>query len=221
MLSLHPKHFQVWFVSLAVLLSQTEFSRASPSAMRAEASVQKAMVDFDRKDYSTALQTLAPALEANPNNPEVLNLKGAILTKQKKYDEALECYQAALKASPDFFPARYNVGALLALRGQWNEAIDYYRNLLIDQSNNELVEFKLLLLLLHQNADSELQAKLFATDLPTNTPAWYYAKAARCYRIGSAAEASKYLEVAKNVYGDKVGIFQEELDESGLNSPKP
>lgn len=188
--------------------------------MTSDSAVQAALSDFNRKSYAEALAALSPALQANPRNVEAINLKGAILTKQKKYDEAFTCYNEALKTSPAFFPARYNVGALLALRQQWDAATDYYRNLLIDQPNNELVEYKLLLLLLHQNADPELQAKLFATDLPTNTPAWYYAKASRLYKKGDAKEAAKYLEVAKNIYGDKIEIFQEELDESGLNAPQ-
>ena len=82
------------------------------------------------------------------------------------------------------------------------------------------MEYKPLLLLLHQNPDSELQAKLFATVLPTNPPAWYYANASRLYKRGDPKEAAKYLEVARNVYGDKTDIFQQELDESGLNERK-
>ncbi len=218
MLSLLPKHFRVSVVFLALFFAKTGLSHGAAEAMRGAAAVQSALVDFNRKAYDKALDDLAPALLADPQNAEALNLKGAILTKQQKYAEALACYNQALKSSPGFFPARYNIGALLALRQQWEEAIDYYRNLLIEQPNNELVEYKLLLLLLHQNADSELQAKLFATDLPTNTPAWYYAKASRLYKKGDPKEAAKYLEVARNVYGDKTDIFQQELDESGLTS---
>ena len=219
MLSFLPKHFRVSVASLAAFFAFPCLSFSTPEAMKSDAAMRSALSDFNRKSYDAALAALAPALQADPRNPEALNLKGAILTKQKHYDEALMYYSEALKASPGFFPARYNLGALLALRQQWDAAMIYYRSILIEQPNNELVEYKLLLLLLHQNADPELQSKLFATDLPTNTPAWYYAKASRLYKEGNAKEAVKYLEVAKNIYGDKVDIFQEELDESGLNSP--
>ena len=224
MLSLLPKHFRhLRMASLCWvgLFVPTEHLPATPSAMSSDAAVKTALAEFNDKEYDAALHDLAPALEANnPQNSEALNLKGAILTKKKDYYAALVCYNQVLKVEPGYFPAKYNIGALLALRKQWDAAIDYYRNLLIEETNNELVEYKLLLLLLHQNTDPELQAKLFATDLPTNTPAWYFATAARCYKKGEAAEAAKYLEVAKNIYGDKVGIFQEELDESGLNAPQ-
>lgn len=220
MLSFTPKHIRRTSLALVIFFAWSGLSPAAPAAMSTEAAMKAALADFNAKAYDAALSDLAPALAANPRNAEALNLKGAILTKQKNYDAALVCYQQALQASPGFFPARYNIGALLALREQWDAAINYYRSLLIEQTNNELVEYKLLLLLLHQNADPVLQAKLFATDLPTNTPAWYYATAARCYKKGEAKEAAKYLEVARNIYGDKTDIFQEELDESGLNESK-
>lgn len=220
MLCFLPKHFRWLRAALVVFLAMGSSSDATPGAMTADAAMQSATAAFDHKKYDEALSALAPALQIHPNTPEVLNLEGAILTKQQKYEEALACYNQALQLSPGFFPARYNIGAILALRQQWDAAITYYRNLLINQPNNELVEYKLLLLLLHQNADPELQAKLFATDLPTSTPAWYYAKASRLYKKGDPKEAAKYLEVAKNIYGDQTGIFQQELDESGLNSPQ-
>jgi tetratricopeptide (TPR) repeat protein len=171
--------------------TQTSLSLAAPAAMQGDAAVQMAMADFNKKTYDAALRDLEPALQANPQNAEALNLKGAILTKQKNYDTALACYNEALKVSPGFFPARYNIGALLALRHQWDASIDYFRNLLVEQTNIELVEYKLLLLLLRQNVDPELQAKLFATDLPTDTPAWYYAKASRLFKKGEAKRSCK------------------------------
>jgi tetratricopeptide (TPR) repeat protein len=217
MLSSLPKHFRAIFLGLVAFGLPTGLLRAASTAMSATAAAQSAMADFQNKKYDAALRELEPSLQADPHNVEVLNLKGAILTKQKKYDAALDCYKEALQIAPGFFPAKYNVGALLALRHEWNPAIDYYRTLLIEQPSNELVEYKLLLLLLHENAAPELQAKLFATDLPTNTPAWYYATAARYYKNGNPSEAAKYLVAAKNIYGNKTEIFQEELDESGLN----
>ena len=220
MLSSLPKHFRAIFLSMALFLLVMGATQAATGAMSGAAATQAAMADFQNKKYDTALHELEPALQADPHNIEELNLKGAILTKQKNYDAALACYLEALQLSPGYFPAIYNVGALLALRHEWNAAIDYYRRLLINQPNNELVEYKLLLLLLHENSAPDLQAKLFATDLPTCTPAWYYATAARYYKKGNAPEAAKYLDAAKNIYGDTTEIFQEELDESGLNERK-
>jgi tetratricopeptide (TPR) repeat protein len=195
-------------------------SQSAQGALKADASIQASFAALENKKYSQALLALEPALQQRGNDPAVLNLKGAILTKMKDYSGADASYEAALKASPDYFPARYNVGALLALRQQWDPAITYFRNLLIEQPNNELVEYKLLLLLLHQNPSQQLQERLFSSESPSSTPAWYYAKAARAYQKGNHPEAAKYIEVARSVFGDQTMIFQEELDESGLSDSK-
>ena len=219
---LSPKTFRL--ILLICLLVQlflpAPAAAETKSALNADASIQAASTALEKKNYPRALSELEPALQQRGNDPVVLNLKGAILTKMKDYSGAQACYDAALKASPDFFPARYNMGALLPLRQQWDPAISYFRDLLIEQPNNELVQFKLLLLLLRQNADQQLQEKLFSSDSPSITPAWYYASAARAYHKGKPSEAAKYIDVARSAFGDQTGIFQEELDESGLKNSK-
>jgi tetratricopeptide (TPR) repeat protein len=193
---------------------------AGAGALGADASLKQAATAMDRKDYARALILLQPALQSRPNDPLVLNLKGAILTKTKDYDGALACYEAALKSSPGFFAARYNIGALMALRQQWDPAIAYYKDLLRAQPNNELVQYKLLLLLLMRDQDAELQGRLFPPGIPSNTPAWYFAAAARACKEGQPREALKYIDVARSVFGDQIAIFKEELDESGLATAK-
>lgn len=179
-------------------------------------SLQAAQKAMEANQPDQALRLLAPALQANSQDPEILNLQGAILTKKKDYPAARACYEAALRKAPQFFPALYNVGALLALEGKWEEATTYFRNFLIDQPNNELLQYKLLLLLLTHDSDPALQAKLFSSDLPSNTPGWYYASAARAYKQGHPGEAKRLIEVAGSIYGDRTFIFAEELEESGL-----
>lgn len=220
---LSPKTFRLLLLICLLVqpfLPAPAAAAETKSALNADASMQAAFTALKKKNYPRALSELEPALEQRGNDPVVLNLKGAILTKMKDYSGAQACYDAALKASPNFFPARYNMGALLPLRQQWDPAISYFRDLLIEQPNNEFVQFKLLLLLLRQNADQQLQEKLFSSDFPSSTPAWYYASAARAYQKGKPSEAAKYIDVAQSVFGDQTGIFQEELDESGLKDSK-
>lgn len=204
------------WVAVAALLIVPAHSRDAENALDAEASMQTSAAALAEKEYPRAMEALAPALRLRPSDPQVLNLKGAILTKMKDYSGAMTCYEEALRVSPGFFPALYNIGALLALEGKWDPAVTYYRNLLIDNPNNELVQYKLLLLLLRTNGDPALQAKLFSSPSPSNTPAWYYACAARAYKKGDKAEAARYLNVAGSVFREKTEIFQAELEESGL-----
>ena len=219
-----PKSFRCTVPILAALIlllgACGKRESSGGGALAADASLKQAATAMDRKDYARALILLQPALQSRPNDPLVLNLKGAILTKSKDYDGALACYEAALKSSPAFFAARYNIGALMALRQQWEPAIAYYKDLLRAQPNNELVQYKLLLLLLMRDSDAGLQGRLFPPGITSNTPAWYFAAAARAYKEGQPREAAKYIDVARSVFGDQTAIFQEELDESGLATAK-
>ena len=214
-----PKNFQRFLAVLAIVGTITGCSKGPSGAatpLQADAALQAASKAIGEQNPDKALRLLGPALEARPRDPEVLNMKGAILTKLKDYDGARSSYEQALQLSPGFFPARYNIGALMALGGEWEPATTYFRNMLIDQPNNELVKYKLLLLLLARDSDPELQIKLFAEETPSNSPGWYYASAARSYKQGNRRQAAKFTEVARNIYGDQTAIFEDELQESGL-----
>jgi tetratricopeptide (TPR) repeat protein len=218
-----PKTFPRLLAVLTVAAAIAGCSKGpsgTPTPLQADASLRSAGKALEGKNPDKALRLLGPALQARPRDPEVLNLQGAILTKLKDYSGAQRCYELALQQSPGFFPARYNIGALMALRGEWDPATTHFRNMLIDQPNNELVQYKLLLLLLTRDSDPVLQKKLFSADTPSNTPGWYYASAARAYAQGNRGEAVKFTEVAKNIYGDQTAIFEEELEESGLSTAK-
>jgi Flp pilus assembly protein TadD len=218
-----PKTFQKLLAVLAVVSVISGCSKSpaeKPTPLQADAALRAAGKALEGKNPEKALRLLAPALAVRPDDPETLNMQGAILTKLKDYDGARTCYEKALQNSPGFFPARYNIGALMALRGEWEPATTHFRNMLIDQPNNELVQYKLLLLLLSRDSDPALQKKLFSSETPSNTPGWYYASAARAYKQGKRSEAVKFTEVARSVYGDQTSIFDEELEESGLSSTK-
>jgi tetratricopeptide (TPR) repeat protein len=210
-----PKKIRVAALHFAVIASIHPVT-ASMTPGESKVVLQSAAEALAKRDYPRALALLDPVLKEFPEDPEALNLKGAILTKQKDYDGADACYRAALKASPDFFPAIYNIGAIMVLKQQWDPAIAYHEDLLNRQPGNELVQYKLLLLLLSRDSKPELQARLFSSETPSGTPAWYFARAARCYKAGKKGDALKYLDVARSVFGDQAQIFQEELDESGL-----
>lgn len=218
-----PKTFQRLLAVLAVVAAITGCSKSPPAAatpLQADAALRAASKALEEKKPERALQVLAPALEVRPRDPEVLNMKGAILTKLKDYAGAQACYEKALQQSPGFFPARYNIGALMALRGEWEPATTHFRNMLIDQPNNELVQYKLLLLLLARDSDPALQKKLFSSETPSNTPGWYYASAARSFKQGNRSDGVRFTEVAKSIYGAQTAIFEEELEESGLSTGK-
>jgi tetratricopeptide (TPR) repeat protein len=221
----HPKPFRAIpvLVFASCLLATSCSRKESPTAgspFEVDSSLQSAQQALEAGQPEKALKLLAPAIRLRPDSPEVLNFHGAILTRLKDFAAARSRYEAALGKSPDFFPARYNIGALMATEGNWEKATDYFRNLVIEMPDNELVQYKLLLLLLSHDGDPALQGRLFSSSVPSNTPAWYFASAARAYSRGNPGEARKLIDVATGIFGKRTAIYQEELDESGLPKHK-
>jgi tetratricopeptide (TPR) repeat protein len=197
----------------AVCLLCIPFAReGAAGTTQGDAALKKAEVLLQKKDFRRALEALAPALAESPRDPGLLNMKGSVLTRMKDYPAAQACYQEALESDPAFFPARYNLGSLLALQQKRDESKAYFGKLLDEQPSNELLQYKLLLLLLQEGEDSPL----LSSASPGATPAWYYAKAARALRKGDAGEAARYVKAGRGIFGEQTAIYQEELDESGL-----
>lgn len=61
-------------------------------------------------DYKTALQLFQDALNADRNNPDILNMLAHSQRKLGLIDEALENYKKALRLRPDFPEAREYLG---------------------------------------------------------------------------------------------------------------
>ena len=55
---------------------------------------------LDDGNYNDALSFFDQALALEPNNPDILNLKGVALRSLGRYDEASECYNKSLELDP-------------------------------------------------------------------------------------------------------------------------
>ena len=50
--------------------------------------------------FADALSCFEQSLSSDPANPNLLNLKGAVLRSLGRYDEASECYNKSLQLDP-------------------------------------------------------------------------------------------------------------------------
>ena len=62
--------------------------------------IQSGKKNLDSENYVDALSFFDQALALEPNNPDILNLKGVALRSLARYDEASECYNKSLKLDP-------------------------------------------------------------------------------------------------------------------------
>lgn len=182
-----------------------------------QAIVNEAIAEFEAERYDEAFALLEKAHQQYPRDPFVLNLKGAVLTKQKKWEEATRQFNYALNEDPQYFPARFNLGEVLFLQGKKEEALTYFESLNQIYVRNELIEFKLLLLFLLTERQADAERLLSRMQYPGNTPAWFYANAVISVAKGDRSEARRSINAAHELFDEKtLAIFEESLNESGL-----
>jgi tetratricopeptide (TPR) repeat protein len=190
------------------------------SQRTANSALERATNAFNQGKYEEAEKQLDAAARAEPKKrPEVLNLRGAIFTRQKRYDEAAQEFEGALALDPNFFPAKLNLAELKLLQGKYAEATQEYQSLKALDPGSELVEFKLVLCALLTGEQSKASGLADIMKFPGKTPAYYYARAAIALKRGEKEAAQKYLENVKKYYSDQqCAYFAQSLNEIDLSS---
>lgn len=178
--------------------------------------VQSAVADFQLEKYEPALKALGEANAMQPNSPMILNLIGAVYTKQKKYDAAEKEFLDTLAVDPRFFPAKFNLGEIKFLRKDYAQALSYFEAMRMDYPQEELIDFKIVLSKLMLDQKEEAQRAINKMKFPGNSPAWYYANAAYHLKNGEKSEGMKYVNTARKIFATQTSIYDESLHDSGL-----
>jgi len=180
--------------------------------------VQKAVADFQENQYEPALAKLKEAENRQPNSPMILNLMGAVFTKQKNYDAAEKQFLNALSLDPRFFPAKFNLGEVKFLRQDYSGSLGYFETMKLEFPEEELVDFKIVLSKLMLDREDEAARTIERMRFPGNSPAWYYANAAYYLRKGERGEGMKYVNTARKIFKSQTSLYDESLQDSGLLS---
>jgi tetratricopeptide (TPR) repeat protein len=177
--------------------------------------VERALADFEKKDYAAALVKLQEAEKASPQDPFILNLIGAAYTKQKDYATAKTYFDKALAENPNFFPARFNVGEILFLQKQYPQALGFFTDMLRQAPGNELLQFKVVLSLIMTDQMEDARKLASRMKFPGEGPAWYYAHAAIEQKGKNRSKASEYLAGAKNFFPNQLSLYNETFEDLG------
>lgn len=90
---------------VAVLLLLLCCFAVSSFAQAANPDVAAIVSALRARQHATALQLLAPAIERDPNNPQLRSLQGIAFAGQGHREQALAAFHRALALSPDYLPA--------------------------------------------------------------------------------------------------------------------
>ncbi len=88
-----------------------------------EASNNLACCQRDGHRYGEAIESLRPAIQANPENPMLWNTLGTILTDQGEFEQAMPFFDEALRLDDGFVKARYNRSTAKLQLGLPDEAL--------------------------------------------------------------------------------------------------
>lgn len=193
-----PSHFAC--VLLAVSLAALTCARAAddppkgtPAPPEYRAALVAAVRAFNARDFAGTIAAVDTAEAIRPPTAMTLNMRGAALLEQKKYDEGSAFFRKALELDPKFHPARFNLCEVPFIQGRYPEARAMFSQLLVEDSHDQLVRYRVLLTWLLEKNDAEAQRVLEAIPFPGDTPAYYYGQAAWEFAHDHADEAKKWV----------------------------
>ncbi len=172
---------------------------------------------IENESYGEALEVLEKTEVPNPDDPVLLNMKGAAHTGLREWETARGYFLKALEITPTAFAPRFNMGEVLFLEGNPEESLKYFESLGRQNPENELLEYKqvVLFLLTGRNADAERLAGRMR--FPGNSPAWYYAQAAVAFSKKEKSLGKEYLYAVHEIFPEKsLRIYDQTIQESGL-----
>jgi tetratricopeptide (TPR) repeat protein len=186
------------------LLSPEE--RASKTKVVAKTAFEQGLQAYEQRDFDSAARLAEQADTAEPNQPQVLNLRGAILLEQQKYDEAERFFKQALKADSKFREAQFNLADVPFRNKDYAEARDRFQALLKQTPGGDknqaaqLINFRVFLTYLLEGKDSRAQKLMEQFQFSGDTPALYYAEAAWEFKHDNADKANDWITSARKIY---------------------
>jgi tetratricopeptide (TPR) repeat protein len=120
--------------------------------------LERAAVSIRENRLTEAERQLQAILRSNANQPDALNLLGAVRAKQKRFDEAQKLFTQAVNANASLVSARMNLVQLYLIQAQPQAAISELNQVLRLQPDNAEAFDRLSRLLLSEKRTDEFIA---------------------------------------------------------------
>lgn len=178
---------------------------------------------FNQKRIFEAMDEIATARKIFDKNSEIHNLLGSCYVEFRDFDKARTEFEKALALEPGLSAIIFNMAELEFVTRQWQPAAEKLEQTLKllptqDIATRRLVEFKILLcyIALGKNSEAEVLAEKY-NPLDDDSPFYYYAKAAICFRDKDVMKAEEWMQVAGRVFNNSAitAPWQDTLIEFG------
>jgi tetratricopeptide (TPR) repeat protein len=189
-------------VLLLTLLTALRAADAPPPPASPQDAYQEAMILYKTGKQAEALEAVQKILKAAPKDAKALELQGRVLHAQGKYDAAVESYLAALDADPERVECHYYLGEASFAQRYWAEAIQFY-GVHLQKTHAPRAGLKLVYCFV-ATGDLSQAGKIVTLLDPSSTesPEYYFARAALDLAMGREAEADASLLQARTLYGN-------------------
>lgn len=188
--------------------------------------MQEAKRLFNQKRIFESFAEIHEARKIFDKNSDMFNLLGSCYVEFRDFENATQFYAKALALSPKSPIINFNIAELLFVSRKWEackEKMNFVLTLLPkkDVVTRRIVELKIMLchIALEQNEEANQMANKY-DPLQDDSPFYYYAQAALCFRDKDMIKAEGYLQMANRVFGNPAIIapWQDTMIEFGYIS---
>lgn len=206
----------------AALELNSAAQRAAETKAIAKSKFEEAELALQQRDYTAARKLIDEADAADPNQAQIINLRGEVLLEQKEFDLAETEFRKAMKADPKFRDAQYNLAQVPFKKKEYSKARDRFEALFSTTTGADkdraaqLIKFKIYLTLLLEGKDSRAQKMMEQFQFTGDTPALYYAQAAWEFKHNNHTKANDWVTSARKIYPAALnGVFADAFFDLG------
>lgn len=177
----------------------------------------------EKKRIFETLEELYNANKIFEKSAHVHNMRGSCYVEFRDFTKARQAFDEALKLGPELIELHFNIAEMEFVTHNWKPCLEKMEDTLKrlpDDSiaTRRLVEFKIMLchIALNQNDEANKMAEKY-DPIDDDSPYYYYAQAALCYRDKDLIKAEQWIQIANRVFQNQAIIspWQDTLIEYG------
>jgi tetratricopeptide (TPR) repeat protein len=172
---------------------------------------------FQNKRIFETLEATRELNEVFPDDPQVINLRGACYVELRDFPKAMEQFVLSKDITGPSLNVMFNMGEVAFVSRDWNKALEIFKQALEIAPENalqmkRLVEFKILLSHIGLSNDAKLGADVRKSHAETvkamsalydyrdDSPFYYYANSALNYSLDNKEKGLQFLNKGRRVY---------------------
>jgi len=200
---------------LGLLHAQESNQELPPEYLRV---LRMAAEEFRLENYDKVLRRIDQLDKIQADTAVALNLRGAVATSQRNFEQAAGYFRKALEVAPEYFAPRFNLGEVLFLQQKYADARNHFLEMIKNEkgARKELLQFKIFMAYLMEGNTEKATEWMDQIPFPSDTPAYYFAKAAWEFRAGNTAEAHSWIQSSLRIFGDTANdLYMEAFTDVG------